>query len=255
MTTTGRAEVLALIPARGGSKGIPRKNLLTLAGKPLIAYSIEQALASRRVTRTIVSTDDPEIADVARQCGADVPYMRPSEYAQDASPDIDVFRHALEWLREHERYACEIVVHLRPSGPVRRVALVDRAIDLMLRHPEADSLRSVSLPAETPYKMWRITNGYLEPLLGADGIREPYGLPRQSLPEVFWQNGYVDIVRPRVVLELGMMAGCRILPFIVDEPVLELDYPEAIPGVEAALSALAEGRWPPADRIAQRHPA
>src|SRR5439155_7193608 len=92
------SEVLALIPARGGSKGIPRKNIKVVAGKPLIAYSIEQALASRLITRTIVSTDDPEIAQVAREFGAKVPFMRPGEFAQDLSPDIDVFRHALKWL-------------------------------------------------------------------------------------------------------------------------------------------------------------
>src|SRR4249919_39335 len=111
--------ILALIPARGGSKSIPRKNLLPIAGKPLIAYSIEHALMSQHVTRTVVSTDDPEIASVARACGAEVPFMRPAEFAQDLSTDLEVFRHALTWLREHERYECGLVVHLRPTGPVR----------------------------------------------------------------------------------------------------------------------------------------
>src|SRR5437867_12897651 len=137
MAKEHRPEILALIPARGGSKGIPRKNIKVVAGKPLIAYSIEQALASRFITRTIVSTDDPEIAKVARDFGADVPFMRPSEFAQDLSPDIEVFRHALESLRKSERYVCELVVHLRPTGPVRRVELIDRAIETMLGDPEA----------------------------------------------------------------------------------------------------------------------
>jgi len=135
-----RREILALIPARGGSKGIPRKNIKVVAGKPLIAYSIEQALASRFITRTIVSTDDPEIAQVAREFGAKVPFMRPGEFAQDLSPDIDVFRHALKWLRDRDGYACDLVVHLRPTGPVRRVELIDQAIELILNDPEADSL-------------------------------------------------------------------------------------------------------------------
>lgn len=239
-----RREILALIPARGGSKGIPRKNLRVLAGKPLLAYSIEQALASRYITRTIVSTDDAEIADVARKYGADVPFMRPSELAQDLSPDVDVFRHALEWLRDREAYRCDLVVHLRPTAPVRRVALIDEAIETMLGHPDADSLRSVSWPEKTPYKMWRIVGGRLEPLLQIAGIAEPHGLPRQQLPEVFWQNGYVDIVRPHVVLDLGMMAGHRIVPFIVRDPVPELDYADDIPRLEEALSALQHGEWP-----------
>ncbi|MGZ7042914.1 MAG: acylneuraminate cytidylyltransferase family protein, partial [Thermoanaerobaculia bacterium] len=143
-----RRQILALIPARDGSKGIPRKNLLMLAGKPLVAYSIEQALASRYITRTIVSTDDAEIADVSRKCGAEVPFMRPGELAQDLSPDVDVFRHALEWLRDRSGYHCDLVVHLRPTAPVRRVALVDEAIETIAGQPDADSLRSVSRPEQ-----------------------------------------------------------------------------------------------------------
>ena len=250
-----RGEILALVPARGGSKGIPRKNLLVLAGKPLLAYTIEQALASRYITRTIVSTDDEEIADVARRYGADVPFARPSELAQDLSPDLDVFRHALEWLRDRERYCCELVVHLRPTAPVRRVALIDNAIEIMLGHPEAHSLRSVGRPEQTPYKMWRIVDGCLEPLLRIEGVAEAHSRPRQELPEVFWQNGYVDIVRSHVVLDLGMMAGHRIVPFIVRDPVPELDYAEDIPRIEAALSALRRGEWPAVpSTLATRHP-
>src|SRR5438270_13020387 len=113
--------VLALIPARGGSKGIARKNLMVLGGKPLIAYSILQAQASDRINRVIVSTEDEEIAEVAREWGAEVPFRRPGEYAQDLSPDIDVFRHALTWLGEHEDYEPDLVVHLRPTGPAREV--------------------------------------------------------------------------------------------------------------------------------------
>jgi CMP-N,N'-diacetyllegionaminic acid synthase len=244
---TRRAEVLALIPARGGSKGIPRKNLLRLAGKPLIQYSIEQALASTRITRTIVSTDDEEIAQVAREAGAEVPFMRPAEFAQDRSLDLDVFRHALTTLGA-AGYQCDCVVHLRPTGPVRRVVLVDEAIDRLLAHPEADSLRSVTTPAETPYKMWTIADGLLQPLLRVEGVDEPYCQPRQSLPRVFWQNGYVDVIRPHVILEDGRMAGRRILPFVVDEPVLELDYPDSIAAVEAALTRMRDGEWPMPDR-------
>ena len=133
--------ILALIPARGGSKGIPRKNLVPLLGKPFIAYSIEQALASAWITRTVVSTDDAEIAAAARQFGAETPFMRPAEFAQDHSLDLEVFQHALRWLKKEEGYTCDLVVHLRPTGPVRRVEVIDEAIELMLAHPEADALR------------------------------------------------------------------------------------------------------------------
>lgn len=226
-----------------------------IAGKPLIAYSIEHALGSQYVTRAIVSTDDPEIAQVARDLGAEVPFMRPSELAQDLSPDIDVFRHALAWLRDQEGYLSELVVHLRPTGPVRRVDLIDRAIEIMLNQPEADSLRSVSWPTQTPYKMWRIIDNYLEPLLEIPGVVEPYCAPRQSLPEIYWQNGYVDIVRSRVILEDSKMCGRKIVPFVIEEPILEIDYADSIPEVEAALAKLQEGTWPLADYAGRRrHP-
>lgn len=228
-------DVLALIPARGGSKGLPRKNVLQLAGKPLIAHTIAVALASSRITRTIVSTDDVEIADAARAHGAEVPFMRPAEYAQDTSPDLDVFRHALDWLREHESYEPELIVHLRPTNPLRRVEHVDEAVDLIAAHPEADALRSVSWPVQTPYKMWRIDGEYLVPLLVLEGAREPHSMPRQALPEIWWQNGYVDVVRPRTVLELESMAGQCIVPFVVQDPGIEIDYEEQLAQVEAIL--------------------
>lgn len=254
MTPDSSREIMALIPARGGSKSIPRKNLMMIGGKPLIAYSIEHALQSRHVTRTVVSTDDPEIADVACRLGAEVPFLRPSELAQDLSADIDVFRHALTWLCDRQAYQCELVVHLRPTGPVRRVELVDRAIETMLNRPDADSLRSVSCPIQTPYKMWRIAGDYLEPLLQISGVVEPYCAPRQSLPAVYWQNGYVDIVRSRVILEDATMCGRKILPFVIEEPILEIDYPDSIPEVEEALVNLQQGVWPKVDRAARRHP-
>jgi len=245
-----RPEILALIPARGGSKSIPRKNLLMLAGRPLISYSIAQALASRHITRVVVSTDDDEIAAVAVSCGAEVPFRRPAEFSEDHSTDLEVFRHALQTLRDHHAYTPACVVHLRPTGPVRTVARIDEAIELFLQHPDADSLRSVVVPQHTPYKMWRIVDGRLDPLLDVAGVAEPYCEPRQSLPDVYWQNGYVDIVRPHVVLEQGLMGGRRILPFVMHEPVLELDYPEDVARIEAALRGVTADA--PRDR---RYPA
>jgi CMP-N,N'-diacetyllegionaminic acid synthase len=248
-----RPEVLALIPARGGSKAIPRKNLLVLAGKPLLAYSIEQALASKHITRTVVSTDDEETAAVARAFGAEVPFMRPPELAQDLSTDLDVFRHALAALREREGYRCDLVAHLRPTGPLRRVAVIDEAIGQMLRSPDADSMRSVSRADQTPYKMWRIAGGMLQPVLQLAGIAEPYSMPRQSLPEIYWQNGYLDLVRPEVILERHLMAGERILPFVIEDPIVELDYPDTLPTLEAALMALQRGEWPPGRTAGPKH--
>ncbi|MHB1385272.1 MAG: acylneuraminate cytidylyltransferase family protein, partial [Bellilinea sp.] len=129
-------EVLAVIPARGGSKGIPHKNIRPFAGHPLIAYSIMAARQAETVTRVIVSTDDPQIAAAAREYGAEVPFMRPDELAQDHTLDLPVFQHALAWLIANEAYSPDVVVHLRPTSPVRPIGLVDEAVRLLLDNPE-----------------------------------------------------------------------------------------------------------------------
>ncbi|MGB9639345.1 MAG: cytidylyltransferase domain-containing protein, partial [Anaerolineales bacterium] len=147
------SEVLAIIPARGGSKSIPQKNIRSFAGHPLIAYSIAAGLAAEMVTRVIVSTDDEKIAEIARQYGAEVPFLRPPEHAQDNTPDLPVFVHALEWLAENERYHPDVVVQLRPTSPIRRVSYIDQAVNLLLEHPEADSVRTVIVPFQNPFKM------------------------------------------------------------------------------------------------------
>jgi N-acylneuraminate cytidylyltransferase len=236
-----RKEVMALIPARGGSKSVPRKNLLPVAGRPLIAYSIMHAQACPSITRIVVSTDDDEIAAVARQFGADVPFKRPADAASDTATDFQVFRHALDWLAGREGYVPELVVHLRPTGPVREAALIERAVQLMLQNPDADALRSVGTAEQTPYKMWRIEDSFLRPLIELPGYPEAHSMPRQKLPVAYWQNGYVDIVRPRTIIELESMTGHVVLPFVVEGKIHELDYPEQIPALEAAVKSWLAG--------------
>lgn len=248
------AEVLCLILARGGSKGIPRKNIRLLAGKPLIAYSIETARESPLIGRVVVSTDDKEIAEISRRYGAEVPFLRPKELAEDLTPDLPVFQHALRWLKEKEDYVPELVVDLRPTGPLRRVSTIERAIRLMLEHPEADSLRSVIWPSQTPFKMWRMKEGYLKPLLLLEEFKEPYNMPRQILPEIFWQNGYIDIARPRVIMEEGLMSGRKILPLVIEEDYIEIDYEESFLKAEKRIEAMKEGRPVPVEP-ARRYPA
>lgn len=247
--------IMALIPARGGSKGVPRKNILPIAGKPLIAYSIQQALASRLINRVVVSTDDHEIAEVAREWGAEVPFIRPAWCAQDMSPDIDVFRHALTWFKDQEQYRPEVVVHLRPPGPVRQVKHIDEAIELLLSHPEADAVRSVSLARQTPYKMWHVTaEGYLKPVLRMPEMPDCQSVPRQRLPLVYWQNGYVDVIRPCAILDKHSMWGNCAIPYLIDEQLYyEVDYPEDIPAVERALMQLDQSETQTGSRLS-RHP-
>lgn len=209
-------EVLVVIPARGGSKGIPRKNIRMLAGYPLIAYSIAAGLAAETVSRVIVSTDDGEIAQVARQYGAQVPFLRPAEYAQDLTPDLPVFQHTLNWLVEHEDYQPDIVVQLRPTSPFRRTWHIDQAVFRLIENPQADSIRAVCAPFQNPFKMWRIgADGFMRPLLET-AFKEPYNMPRQELPEVYWQTGYVDAAWSDTILTKHSMTGDFILPLVIN---------------------------------------
>src|SRR5512139_3426113 len=133
--------ILALIPARGGSKGIPRKNIRSFAGYPLIAWSIAAAKQSSCVTRIIVSTDDEEIASVAREYGAEAPFLRPAELAQDNTTDLPVFEHALQWLADNEGYKPDVLVQLRPTSPIRPKDCVDNAVRILMEHADADCVR------------------------------------------------------------------------------------------------------------------
>lgn len=209
--------ILALIPARGGSKSIPHKNIQPLAGFPLIAYSIAAATQSKFITRTIVSTDDAEIARIARGYGAETPFMRPAEFAQDNTLDYPVFTHALSWLNENEAYQPEILVQLRPTSPLRPPECVDQAVQILLEHPEADSVRGVIPSGQNPYKMWQINEqGRMTPLLSLSGVGEPFNSPRQALPQTFWQTGHIDAIRSSTITEKGSLSGDRIYPLQID---------------------------------------
>ncbi|MBI5945493.1 MAG: acylneuraminate cytidylyltransferase [Chloroflexi bacterium] len=211
-------DILALIPARGGSKGIPRKNIRSFAGYPLIAWSIAAAKQSALVTRVIVSTDDEEIAAVAREWGAETPFLRPAEFAQDNSTDLPVFEHALKWLAEVEAYHPEVVVQLRPTSPIRPLTMVDDAIRILLNHEDADCVRGVVPAAQNPFKMWRF-NGEgkpLDPLLEVPGIVEPYNAPRQILPPVYWQTGHIDTIRSSTILNKKSLTGDVVYPLLID---------------------------------------
>jgi N-acylneuraminate cytidylyltransferase len=214
-----KPEILAIIPARGGSKGIPRKNIRDFAGYPLISWSIAAAHNSTLVTRTIVSTDDEEIAAIARSFGAETPFIRPAEIAQDKTTDLPVFEHALKVLGENEQYHPEVVIQLRPTSPIRPPDCVDRAIRILLDHPDADCVRGVVPAGQNPHKMWRLPDGEDAPmknLLDVDGILEPYDAPRQILPPIFWQTGHIDVIRPATILEKNSMSGDIIYPCLID---------------------------------------
>lgn len=243
-------KILALVPARGGSKSIPRKNLRMVGGKPLLAHSIAHGLASQRINRVIVTTDSEEIAETARRYGAEVPFLRPAELAQDHSLDIEFHRHALEWLRDNEGYAPDLIVNLRPTHPLRRPATIDAAIDFLLAHPDADSVRSVRQSELSPYKMWRIgPDQFMQPVATLGG--ESYNSPRQELPVVYWQDGYVDVVRSQVVMQKNSTTGSHILGFVITERTIDIDYPEEIEIAEKLLSEELDH----AAAVQKRHPS
>ena len=234
-------EVVAIVPARGGSKSLPRKNLRLLGGPPLVAYSIAAGLDAEGVDRVIVSTDDEEIREVALHYGAEVPFLRPSSLALDTTTDWPVFAHALSWLDQEEDSRPGIFVQLRPTSPLRPPGLVDEGIRLLRANERADSLRAVTPPAQNPYKMWRIEEGFLRPILG-DTMTEPYNLPRQSLPPTYWQTGHLDIARYRTLAQGRSMTGEWILPLVVD-PAYAIDI-DTLAQWAMAEAILGEGRLP-----------
>jgi CMP-N-acetylneuraminic acid synthetase len=212
-------KALALVTARGGSKGLIGKNIRVFLGKPLIAWSIEAARAASSVERVIVTTDSEEIAAISREFGAETPFIRPSHLAEDSTPDLPVFEHALGWLDEREGYRPDIVVHLRPTAPLRPAGLVDDGVHLLANDRLADSVRAVCVPQNNPFKMWSIAaDGALTPLISLD-MPEPYNQPRQNLPPTYWQTGTLDVTRASTVLVKKSMTGDRILPLLIDSAI------------------------------------
>lgn len=211
------AEVLAIVPARSGSKSIIDKNLCLWRGRPLLVHAIEHGRAAHTVTRVIVSTDSEHYARIARDAGAEVPFLRPRELAQDDSTDLEVFQHALAWLAANESYHPDACVHLRPTYPSRDPALIDELVRLLFADATLDSVRTVVRAAENPFKMWfRGAEGMLSPVVRY-GAAESWNMPRQTLPTVYWQNACVDVVRASVILEQNSMTGRRIYGYVMPE--------------------------------------
>lgn len=219
MSEKDKEFVLSIIPARGGSKGIPHKNKKDLCGLPLIAYSIIEASRSKYINRIVVSTDDNEIAAIAKEYGAEVPFIRPSWLADDYVKDLPVILHALEFLEKSENYKPEIIVLLRPTSPLRKATQIDEAISLLLKNEDADSVRSVTPAKQHPLKTWRIEKDQLMSFVPEDvyGISEAYNYPRQKLPQAYIQNGAIDVIRRKTTFEKRSLTGTFILPYIMDE--------------------------------------
>ena len=193
--------VLALIPARGGSKGVKMKNIKKFRNKELIYWSISLAKESKYINRIIVSTDNEDIKEVALKYGADVPFLRPSEISGDLSNDYQFIKHCLDFLKETNQKIPDIIIQLRPTYPTRSLKILNETIDIFINNYENyDSLRTVYKLDKSPYKMYRIQNNVLTPLFKeVDGIKEPYNECRQILPETYIHNGYIDIIKSDIV--------------------------------------------------------
>lgn len=229
-------KILAVIPARSGSKAIPHKNIKSLFGKPLMAYSIEHARGSELINRAIVSTDSEYYAEIAKSFGAEAPFIRPVEISQDDSNDYDLFDHTLNWFKMNEKYVPDICVQLRPTHPIRRIKDIDSMIQLLIKRPDADSVRSVvENKATIPYKMWFINDEQeLTSLMQNTGIREHYNQPRQQLPRTYFQNASVDVIRTKTIIEKKSLSGDKILGYIMDEEY-DIDYEKDFDRIKSKL--------------------
>jgi CMP-N,N'-diacetyllegionaminic acid synthase len=209
------SETLALIPARAGSKRVPNKNIRVLGAHPLIAYTIGSALRSNLFKRVIVSTDSAEIAAIAGHYGAEVPFLRPAEYAEDNSPDIEWVRHLLKAILPESPTKHFSI--LRPTSPFRQPETIQRACQQFEEAAnEIDSLRAVELCTQHPAKMWRIEGGLLHPVLANPDTKGTpwHSTPYQALPKIYVQNASLEIAHCTVPIESGTIAGKVILPFI-----------------------------------------
>jgi len=206
--------IIAIIPARSGSKGIKDKNLADLCGYPLIAYSIAASKLSNKIDRVLISTDSVEYAEIARKFGAEVPFLRPDELSGDTSTDRDFMLHAMQWVQLNEMYTPEYWVHLRPTTPLRNPALVDMAIQALINNPQATALRSAHIAPESPFKWFRRNEaGFLMGLTSENTSLDRFNLARQSYPQVYIPDGYVDVVKSSFIMNSQFFHGDKVLAF------------------------------------------
>jgi len=195
-------KVLAIIPARGGSKGVPRKNIKPLAGKPLLAWTVETALSVPCLDRVVLSTDDPEIQEIGKTYGAEAPFLRPADIAGDDTSDMPVYEHTLGWLEDNDNFCPDVIVWLRPTAPLRTARDIETAIDLLIKK-KPDWVRSVCEVDHHPYWMYHLNDGRLESFV--DGIDIKDYLRRQSLPPAYRLNGAVDVAFRSTIIEKKLL--------------------------------------------------
>lgn len=223
MFNINKGEIIAIVPARSGSKGIKDKNIIDFCGFPLMAYSIMTARMCEFINHVIVSTDSEVYAEIAKQYGAEVPFLRPKDISGSASQDIDYLNHALQVLGNKSNSVPEYIVLLRPTTPLRDIDTVTRAILTMKANETCSAVVSVHYTDECPYKWMKVSkSGYLEsPFQGMHP--DDVNLPRQSFEKLLIPDGYVDILKSETILEEHCVYGERALPFMVQSNVVDID--------------------------------
>jgi N-acylneuraminate cytidylyltransferase len=217
--------IMAVIPARSGSKGVPDKNIKELSGKPLIAYSILTAQKIKLINRIIVSTDSDEYAALATDIGAEVPFIRPIELSNGDGTDYDFVKHLLDCLIENESHKPDYIIHLRPTTPLRDPDIVENAIEIFMKKPEATSLRSAHEMPETAYKQFELEDKYFKTICTGSFELDDANKSRQSFPKTYTPNGYVDILKTEYILENNLLHGNRVMGYITDFTI-EVDVEE-----------------------------
>ena len=207
----------AIVPARGGSKSLPKKNILPYKGEPLITHSIKQALACSFISKTVVTTDSQEIADIARKAGADVPFMRPPPISGDLSTDYEFMEHYVSYCKTHSLHVPHILVQLRPTYPNRTAELLKDTIRTFLTNYKTHtSLRTVIPIEKSAFKMYTITDDTLNPIVPSyPTLTEPYNRCRQELPQTYLHNGCIDIIKTSTITDEHSVTGSNIFPYIM----------------------------------------
>ncbi len=234
------SKIIAIIPARAGSKAVKDKNIKLLAKKPLLAYSIRAAQLTKGIDHVIVSTDSKSYADIAKEYKAEVPFLRPKEFSGDSSNDYDFVKHALNWLKDNEDYQPEYLVHLRPTTPLREVSVIEGAIKLMKESDKSvTALRSAHEMPESAYKTFELEENYLKCVGSGSLDIEAANLPRQAYKKTYQANGYVDIIKTSFVLENKKVHGDKVIGYITPH-VFEVDTLEDFDYLEYQVSKKPE---------------
>jgi CMP-N-acetylneuraminic acid synthetase len=210
-----KIKILAVIPCRSGSKGIKNKNIINIFGKPLVFYSIYFAKQCKFIDRVIVSTDSKKYAQICKNYGAEVPFLRPKNFSTDFSLDVDFFKHAIDWLKKYQNYQPDFVIHLRPTSPIRRIKDLKECLKIIKKNKKINSVRSISKENKSIYKCWFLSskNKLKQIVKNKTLYREPFNAPRQKLKSFYCQNGLYDIFRTKLITK-RMISGKNIYGYI-----------------------------------------